>query len=125
MATRHGIFLRQRTGLAQVGAGSLRGQLCEGDRSARAPSVGGSAAHKTGGGETLDRCKIIGQRKISRQDLGGLASAMALDELYGVGFDYSDKDDARYEAVTLAQIKSAAQKYLRPDAFVVSVARPV
>lgn len=70
------------------------------------------------------KAKIIGQRKISRQDLGGLASAMALDELYGLGFDYSDQDDARYDAVTLAQIKSAAQKYLRPDAFVVSVARP-
>ena len=70
------------------------------------------------------KAKIIGQRKISRQDLGGLASAMALDELYGLGFDYSDHDDARYEAVTRAQIKSVAQRYLRPNAFVVSVARP-
>ena len=70
------------------------------------------------------KAKLIGQKKIARQDLGGLASATALDELYGLGFDHSDRDDARYEAVTLAQIKSVAQKYLRPDAFVVSVARP-
>ncbi|MBC8002429.1 MAG: insulinase family protein [Opitutaceae bacterium] len=70
------------------------------------------------------KAKLVGQKKISRQDLGGLASAMALDELYGLGFDHSDHDDANYEAVTLNQIKSVARKYLRPDAFVVAVARP-
>jgi zinc protease len=70
------------------------------------------------------RAKIIGQKKIHRQDLGNLASITALDELYGLGFQHSALDDAKFEAVTLEQIKTVAQKYLRPDAFVVSVVKP-
>jgi zinc protease len=70
------------------------------------------------------KAKIIGQKKIGRQDLGGLAMTMALDELYGLGYAYSDGDDARYEAVTLAEVQAVAQKYLRPDALVISVIRP-
>ena len=70
------------------------------------------------------KAKIVGQKKIHRQDLGNLASLTALDELYGLGFRHSETDDAKYEAVTLDQIKSVAQKYLKPDAFVVSVVKP-
>lgn len=70
------------------------------------------------------KAKVIGQRKISRQDLGTLAMTTALDELYGLGYAYSDTEDARYEAVTLDQVKAAAQKYLQPDAFVVSIIEP-
>jgi zinc protease len=70
------------------------------------------------------KAKIIGQRKIHRQELGHLASLTALDELYGLGFQHSEGEDAKYEAVTLDQIKAAAQKYLKPDAFVVSVVKP-
>jgi len=73
--------------------------------------------------EELNRAKakIVGQRKIARQDLGAYAMNAALDELYGLGFAHSDEDDARYEAVTLAQVKAVAQKYLKPDAMVISV----
>jgi zinc protease len=70
------------------------------------------------------KAKVIGQRKIARQELGGLAMAHALDELYGLGFDYGDGEDAKLEAVTLDQVKAAAQKYLKPDACVVSVVKP-
>jgi zinc protease len=70
------------------------------------------------------KAKIIGQKKIARQDLGGLAMTTALDELYGLGYAHSDTDDARYEAVTLEQVKAVAQKYLRNDAMVVSIVRP-
>jgi zinc protease len=70
------------------------------------------------------KAKVIGQRKIARQELGGLAQAQALDELYGLGFDYGDTEDAKFEAVTLEQVKAAAQKYLKPDAFVVSIVKP-
>ena len=70
------------------------------------------------------KAKIIGQRKIHRQELGHMASLTALDELYGLGFQRSEAEDAKYEAVTLDQIKAAAQKYLKPDAFVVSVVKP-
>jgi zinc protease len=70
------------------------------------------------------KAKIIGQRKIARQELGGLAQAQALDELYGLGFNYSDGEDAKFEAVTLEQVKAAANKFLKPDAFVVSIVKP-
>ena len=69
------------------------------------------------------KAKIIGQKKIHRQDIGNLASITALDELYGLGFQHFDLDDAKFEAVTLDQIKAVAQKYLKPDAFVVSVVK--
>jgi len=70
------------------------------------------------------KAKIIGQKKIARQDLGSLAVLTALDELYGLGYQRAELDDAKYEAVTLEQIKAAAQKYLKPDAFVVSIVKP-
>jgi zinc protease len=70
------------------------------------------------------KAKIIGQKKISRQDLGHLASSTALDELYGLGYERAELDDAKYEAVTLEEIKTVARKYLKPDALVVAVVRP-
>jgi zinc protease len=70
------------------------------------------------------KAKIIGQKKISRQDLGNLASTSALDELYGLGWQHGDLDDAKYEAVTLEAAKAAAQKYLKPEALVVSIVKP-
>ena len=70
------------------------------------------------------KAKISGQKKIHRQDLGNLASITALDELYGLGYQHSELDDAKFEAITPGQIKAVAQKYLRPDGFVVSVVKP-
>jgi zinc protease len=70
------------------------------------------------------KAKIIGQKKIARQDLGGLAMTMALDELYGLGYAHNELEDAKYETVTLEQITAAAQKYLRPDAMVIATVRP-
>ena len=76
--------------------------------------------------EELERCKakVIGQKKIARQDLGGLAVTMALDELYGVGYGHIDTEDALYEAVGLEEIKAVAKKYLTPGRAIVSVIRP-
>ncbi len=70
------------------------------------------------------KAKISGQKKIARQDLGTHATGAALDELYGLGFDFGDREDQHFEAVTLEQIKAAAQKYLRSDLFVTAVVRP-
>ena len=70
------------------------------------------------------KAKVIGQKKIARQDLGGLAMSSSLDELYGLGYDHADKEDALYEAVTLEHVKQVAQKYLLPNAFVVSIVKP-
>jgi zinc protease len=70
------------------------------------------------------KAKLIGQKKIARQDLGHLASTTTLDELYGLGYRRAELDDAKYEAVTLEQIKAAAQKYLKPDKLVVALVKP-
>ena len=70
------------------------------------------------------KSKILGQRKVGRQDLGALAMTNALDELYGLGFDHIEQEDALYSAVTLEQVREVANKYLRPDAFVMSVIKP-
>ena len=70
------------------------------------------------------KAKVIGQKKISRQDLGGYAMASALDELYGLGYANADTEDAKYEAVTVDDTRVAAQKYLRPDAHVITVIQP-
>ncbi len=70
------------------------------------------------------KAKIIGQKKIARQDLGGYAMTTALDELYGLGYDHSDSDDARYEAVTLEAIKAVANKYLTPKHQAIALVGP-
>jgi len=70
------------------------------------------------------KAKVIGQRKIARQDLGSFAMTTALDELYGLGHAYTDQEDALYEAVTLDQVKAAAQKYLTPGAVVIAIVKP-
>jgi zinc protease len=71
------------------------------------------------------KAKVIGQRKIARQDLGSFAMTTALDELYGLGYAHTDQEDALYEAVTLDQVKAAAQKYIQPEALVIAVVKPV
>ncbi|MEI7730152.1 MAG: pitrilysin family protein [Verrucomicrobiota bacterium] len=70
------------------------------------------------------KAKIIGQKKIGRQDLGHCATVAALDELYGLGYQNHETEDARYAAVTLEQIRHVAQKFLTPDRMVVAVIRP-
>ena len=70
------------------------------------------------------KAKLVGQKKIARQELGHLASTTTLDELYGLGYQRAELDDAKFEAVTLEQIKAVAQKYLKPDALVVAVVKP-
>ncbi len=70
------------------------------------------------------QAKVIGQRKIARQDLGTLATATALDELYGLGYAHGDAEDALYEAVTLEQVKAVARQYLKPEALVIALIRP-
>jgi zinc protease len=70
------------------------------------------------------KAKVIGQKKIARQDLGTFAMTTALDELYGLGYGYADCEDALYQGVTPEQVKAAAEKHLRADAVVVAVARP-
>jgi zinc protease len=77
-------------------------------------------------GEELKRskAKIIGQKKIGRQDLGTLAMTTALDELYGLGYANIDTEDAAYEAVTLEDVRQVAARYLSRGAPVIAVLQP-
>jgi zinc protease len=70
------------------------------------------------------KAKLLGQRKIARQELGHHAMTAALDELYGLGCHYYEEEDARIQAVTLEQVRAAAEKYLTPDRMVVVVINP-
>jgi zinc protease len=76
--------------------------------------------------EELNRAKakVVGQKKIAKQDLGNFAMTTALDELYGLGYRHTEEEDAKLQAVTLEQVKAAAQKYLKPGAFVLAVVKP-
>ncbi len=70
------------------------------------------------------KAKVIGQKKIGRQDLGSYAASSALDELYGLGFLHGDSEDALFEAVTREQTRAAARKFLKPDSLVIAVVKP-
>ncbi len=69
------------------------------------------------------KSKVIGQRKIARQDLGHQAMTAALDELYGLGYQHGETDDARFERITLEDIAAVAGRYLVADRSVVSIVR--
>ncbi len=73
---------------------------------------------------TRAKAKLVGQRKISRQDLGSYATAAALDELYGLGYANTDLEHAHYEAVTLEDMLHVTRKHLKPDYCAVSVVHP-
>ena len=77
-------------------------------------------------GEELAKAKnvILGERQMQRQNIGELATQSALDELYGLGFNAYKEQEAKYQAVTLEDVKKAAQKYLSKDKFVVTVVKP-
>ena len=64
---------------------------------------------------TRAKAKVVGQKKIARQDLGGMAMVSALDELYGFGFERWEEEEAEYEAIALEDIQAVAQKYLSAD----------
>lgn len=70
------------------------------------------------------KAKLLGQKKIARQELGSLAQQAALDELYGLGYANFDTEDARIEAVTLEEIRTVAARYLDPNRYVLAVLEP-
>lgn len=70
------------------------------------------------------KAKLLGQRKIARQELGQCALTAALDELYGLGHDHAEASDRRFEAVTADEVLEAVRRWLTPAGFALAMARP-
>jgi zinc protease len=68
--------------------------------------------------------KLIGQQQISNQSNDSLGYMSALDELYGLGFDYHEKLEAEVEAVTLEEVRRVAAKYFLAQPHVLATVRP-
>ncbi|MEY2546766.1 MAG: zinc protease, partial [Verrucomicrobiota bacterium] len=66
----------------------------------------------------------IGQQQIANQSNDSFGYQCALDEIYGLGFDNYKKLEPEIEAVTLDDIKKAAQKYFRDQPYVLAIVRP-
>ncbi len=74
----------------------------------------------------LERAKSmsISAHAIGMQSNGDQALSAATDELYGLGYRSDDDYAAKINAVTLADVQRAAQKYLRPDHSVLAIVGP-
>ena len=70
------------------------------------------------------KAKLIGHKKIARQDLGSVAFATCMDELLGLGYNHHAEEDARIESVTLEQVREIAARYFGTEHFATAVSLP-
>ncbi len=73
---------------------------------------------------TRAKKKLIGQQAISNQSNSVYAQVLALDELYDLGYEASEKRAEAIEAVTLEQVRSAAKRWLQDRKRVITVVGP-
>jgi zinc protease len=73
---------------------------------------------------TRAKRKLIGQHQIAMQSNDSFGFQCALDELYGLGFDYYKKIEEETNAVTLDDVKRVAAKYFRDQPYVLAIVRP-
>ena len=62
--------------------------------------------------------------RLQRQANDQLASDMALNELYGLGYDFSDHEPAALARVTKADVQRVAQTYLQHPTMVITTPDP-
>ncbi|HEY8369201.1 MAG TPA: pitrilysin family protein [Thermodesulfobacteriota bacterium] len=76
--------------------------------------------------EELQRAKryLIGSFEIDLQRGSAVALNLALNELYGLGYDEYRRYAARVNAVTADDVLRVAQKYIHPDRFTRVIVRP-
>src|SRR5436190_15129429 len=76
--------------------------------------------------EELQRAKkkLIGQQEIANQSNDAFGYHCALDELYGLGFNYYKQLEYHVNAVTLDDVKKVAAKYFRNQPYVLATVRP-
>jgi zinc protease len=68
--------------------------------------------------------KLIGQQEIANQSNDSFGYHCALDELYGLGFDYYKQLERDVNAITLEDIKHVVAKYFRDQPYVLATVRP-
>src|SRR5213082_157025 len=68
--------------------------------------------------------KLIGQQEIANQSNDAFGYHCALDELYGLGFDYYKQLEHDVNTVTLEDTKQVAAKYFRDQPYVLATVRP-
>src|SRR5256884_1818718 len=68
--------------------------------------------------------KLIGQQEITNQSNDSFGYQCALDEIYGLGFNYYKSLEHGVEAVSLDDIKRVAAKYFRDQPYVLATVRP-
>jgi zinc protease len=68
--------------------------------------------------------KLIGQQEIANQSNDAFGYHCALDELYGLGFNYYKRLEHDVNAVTSEHIKQVAAKYFRDQPYVLATVRP-
>jgi zinc protease len=68
--------------------------------------------------------KLIGQQEIANQSNDAFGYHCALDELYGLGFNYYKQLEHDVNAVTLEDTKQVAAKYFRDQPYVLATVRP-
>jgi zinc protease len=62
---------------------------------------------------------IVTARALENQSMGQLSMQAALDELYGLGYDFQRRLEQHYRRVTPEDVRRVAQKYLRQPPVVV------
>ncbi len=68
--------------------------------------------------------KLVGQQQISNQSNDTFGFQCALDELYGLGFNFHKSLEVNIEKVTTEDIKRVAAKYFRDQPYVLATVRP-
>jgi zinc protease len=140
LGSRFFIRIREQMGLAYyVGASQMEGlvpglfafylgtdpQKIEPVKTALLDEIGKLASDGLSS-EELARAKkkLIGQQEIANQSNDSFGYQCALDELYGLGFNYYKSLQRNVDAVTLDDIKRVAAKYFRDQSYVLATVRP-
>jgi len=73
---------------------------------------------------TRAKKKLIGQQAISNQSNSVYGQTLALDELYDLGYEASEKRAEAIEALTLEQVRAAGNRWLQDRKRVITVVGP-
>ena len=70
------------------------------------------------------KAKLLGQRKIARQELGSVAFNACMDELLGLGFNHSIDEEERIKNITLDQVLDVSGRFFSINNYAVAISTP-